>query len=283
MLAFRKKLPRGRPKRGRRNDKMLDITRAGIRSLAQKDFEALSMARLAHDAGCSGGTLYARFSDKHSCLQYLIDTAFRSLATAAREELHVTRSIHLGPTAKSRSTGQSCDFQNHHLNAGGIIRATMKLATIRPAAIERFADYRKIISDCAVMMLESNLKERNSSETIRAVMQVVLATITDSVLQQKPGPLSAGSDRMKAALGNIILGYTGIAKVRKWSGSESYSDEESIGNELFDDPPSSGESLYDPEVGAFRRTKARKIAKPNKTKGAKTDAMPSFQTKRRVI
>jgi AcrR family transcriptional regulator len=62
---FHRKLPRGRPKQGRRrNDKVAEIANAAIRLLAQKDFDNWSMSELAREAHCAVGSLYGRFPDK---------------------------------------------------------------------------------------------------------------------------------------------------------------------------------------------------------------------------
>jgi AcrR family transcriptional regulator len=176
-----KKLPRGRPRRGRRNDKVLDITKAGTRLLASNDFDAWSMAKLAHDAGCSVGTLYARFSDKYSCLQYLIDANFRVLANAATAALSAALLGRLSPAQRAGLWVDHVVSEMTSPSAAGIIRATMKLATLRPEAIQKFEDYRKTVSDCAVDMTRGHLPKVISPETARVAAQVVMATITDAV------------------------------------------------------------------------------------------------------
>jgi AcrR family transcriptional regulator len=259
-----RKLPRGRPRRGRRNDKVLDITKAGTRLLASNDFDAWSMAKLAKESGCSVGTLYARFSDKYACLQYLIDANFRVLTSAATA-LSPALLGQLSPTQRAGLWVNHVVSEMTSPSAAGIIRATMKLATLRPEAIQKFEEYRKTVSDCAVEMLRGHLPKDVSPETARVAAQVVMATITDAVMLQKPGPMTSGSRRMKAALTNIFCGYLGISQKRKWSGNEASDDEGPIDNEIFEEPPASGPSQYDVKEQGFRRKKVLSASKTSKS------------------
>ena len=219
---FRRKLPRGRPKQGRRrNDKVAEIVKAAIRLLAQRDFDSWSMWELAREAGCSVGTLYARFPDKYACLQYAIEAQFSNLIAAANSAL-------APPPLSQFPTARKAEFLIDHIvsemtgpSAAGIIRATIKLATIRPKAIKKFEKYRKTVSDCAVAMLQNQLSKDISRDTVHIAVQMVLATVTDSVLQENPGPMSAGSRRMKSALANVFIGYLGLSNDKNWAGTEA--------------------------------------------------------------
>jgi AcrR family transcriptional regulator len=277
-----KKLPRGRPRRGRRNDKVLDITKAGTRLLAGNDFDAWSMAKLAHEAGCSVGTLYARFSDKYGCLQYLIDANFRVLANAANAALSPTLLGQLSPTQRAGLWVNHVVSEMTSPSAAGIIRATIKLATFRPDAIQKFEEYRKTVSNCAVEMLRGHLHKDVSPETARVAAQVVVGTITDAIMLQKPGPMTSGSRRMKAALTNIFCGYLGISEKRKWSGKEATDDEGRVDNKIFDEPPTSGPSQYDPKEQGFRRTKATNLSKPSKSQAVAQERRSPTRTPPKV-
>ena len=75
--------------------------------------------------------------------------------------------------------------------AAGAIWTTMKLSTVVPTAIELLEDYRASVTRLAVATLSPRL-EGNRAGAIRIGMQVVLATVTDAVLQPRPGPMAAG-------------------------------------------------------------------------------------------
>ena len=97
---FSRKLRKGRRPRNRPDGKLDQIVDAGIRLLARKDFEAISMAQLAREAGCSVGAVYARFSDKNAFLYRLLSAAFRSMETSAARELDTNRWKHLSAAGR---------------------------------------------------------------------------------------------------------------------------------------------------------------------------------------
>lgn len=276
---FRHRLPRGRPKQGRRrNDKAAEIARAAIRMLAQKDFDAWSMSELARESGCSVGSLYQRFPDKYMCLLYAVEMQFGNMIAAANSAL--------SPLPPNRSlAANKAEFLIDHIvsemtapSAAGAIRATLKLATIRPEAVKKFEEYRETLNDCAIAMLHNQMPKGISRDTIRVAVQIVIATVTDSLLQEKPGPMSAGSRRMKSALTNVFISYLGISSDKKWGGTEADDDECKVDNKIFAEPPQSGDAQYDPKEQGFRRVIASQTPKRGKakaTQGRNTSALPS--------
>lgn len=263
---FHRKLPRGRPKQGRRrNDKAAEITNAAIRLLAQKDFDRWSMSELARGAGCAVGTLYGRFPDKYACLQYAIDVQFAKLIASIS-------SARSPSPSRETSVRSDAEFLIGHIvsdmtapSAAGVIRATIKVATIRPEAIKKFEKYRQTVSDCAVALLHTHLAKDVSADSVRLAVQIVIATITDSLLQKKPGPMSAGSSRMKSTLTHVFIGYLGIADDKKWAGTEAENDEGKTDKEVFAQPPDPGNAFYDPKEQGFRRTKRMTTSKIEKS------------------
>jgi len=265
-----RKFPIGRPRRGKRKDNLADITKVTVRLLARKDFDAWSMAELARESGCSVGALYARLPDKHACLHYAIGVQFGSMIADANSALFPPLPDHPSAAEKGEL------FVNHVVtemtapSASGIIRATMKLSTLRPKTIEKFEEYRKAVSDHVVALLRDDLPKDVSTDTVRLGVQIVLATVTDSILQTKPGPMTAGSRRMKLALTNIFLGYLGIAGNKKWARQEADEDEGRADNEIFEEPPDA-ESLYDPKEQGFRRSKGRRTSTTPKAKSSQEE------------
>ena len=263
---------------------MPEITRAGLRLLARKDFDNWSMAELAREAGCSVGTLYDRFPDKHAYLHWVISTQFRNLTDTAKA---ATAKAALSYRRSAAETGRS--LVDHIVSeltaptAAGAIRATIKLATVRPKAIEEFERYRKAVADHAVALLRDRLPKGVSPDTVRIGVQIVLATVTDAVLQSNPGPMSAGSQRMKSALTNIFLGYLGLTQKKQWAGTEAEDDEGEIDNEIFGEPPKDGEFHYDPKEQGFRRAKTPKGAESKKPQSAAKIQRPPQKPTRAVV
>ena len=126
-LFFKRK----RRRRRRRPDgRMHQLTDAGLRLLALNDYDAISMARFAREAGCSVGTLYTRFSDKESFLYQTVASEFRTLSDRAR------LSIDNG-NWRGRSLAFVVSQIVDHLvtnmsspRAAGAIRAVSKLGTV---------------------------------------------------------------------------------------------------------------------------------------------------------
>ena len=251
---FHKRVRRSRGKR-RPDSKSHGLTEAGIRLLAQKDFEAISMARIAREAGCSVGALYSRFPEKNSYLYHLVAAGYRSLTDRAEAELDVRR---WRQRALPFLVGHVVDHIVTSMTtarAAGVIRATAKLATIKPITIELFEDYRAAVTRLAVALLAPRLRG-NSTGALKIGMQIVLATVTDAVLQPRPGPMAAGTRRMKDALTKILLGYLGVSEDDSWAGDEA------DGEDVTQDPGSPNEStegqstetitLFDPDLRVVR-------------------------------
>ena len=221
------------------------------------------MAQLAREAGCSVGALYARFSDKNAFLYRLQGAAFRSMQASAARELDAGAWKHLSVASRVERIVDHTLSKMTNPRAAGVIRATMKLATVRPSAMGHFEGYRGALSDLAVAMLSSKLPRTTSPQAIRVAMQVVLATVTDSVLQKQPGPMVAGSARMKAALTHIMLGYLGIAKSSGWSGKEATGADKAQKIEWKENAAPS-EGVFDPDLRVMRVSKPVQEVQPAK-------------------
>ena len=217
---FQKRVRKGGRRRRGPDGKFHGIIDAGIRLLAQKDYEAISMARIAREAGCSVGALYARFPEKNSYLYHLVASAYRTLAHRAETELEAMPTRHLSLPSLVRLVVEHVVDTMTDARAAGVIRATIKLSTVKPIAIELFEDYRKEVTRLAIAVLSPRI-HGNSTGAIRLGMQIVLATVTDAVLQPRPGPMVAGTKRMKDALTQVMLGYLGVSKGSGWAGEEA--------------------------------------------------------------
>ncbi len=234
-----------------------------MRLLARKDYDAISMAEIAREAGCSISTVYDRYSDKESYLYRVIAHAFNNMADRAKLALDLNGLRRASTKAIVRQIVSHMISQMTAPRAAGVIRATLKLATVKPLALEPFEDYRSTVTDLSVDLLSDKLRQPPAS--IRIAMQIVLGTITDAVLQKHPGPMNAGSARMVDALTNVLLGYLGLAKGGSWAGDETDAedvpeDASKIGSET---PPELEEgeiAVFDPDNRTYsgRRSGLRK-------------------------
>lgn len=197
---------------------------AGLRLLARRDYDAISMAQIAREAGCSVGALYARYSDKGEYLYRVIGHAFRYLTDRAQRSLGSNGWQHTPGGGAARKIVSHLVSHMTEPRAAGVIRATTKLATVRPLAAELFENYRSAVTDLSAELL-ADKNSRASAANVRIGMQIVLGTITDAVLQKRPGAMNAGSKRMIDALANVLIGYLGL-KHDAWSGDEADGEDE---------------------------------------------------------
>ena len=280
MVSIFQKLVRkgGRGRRGP-DGKVHGITDAGIRLLARKDYEAISMARIAREAGCSVGALYARFPEKNSYLYHLVASAYRAMAARAETELEAKPSRHLPLPCLVRLVVEHVVNSLTDARAAGVVRATIKLSTVKPITIELFEDYRAAVTRSAVAVLSPRIRG-NSTSTIRLGMQIVLATVTDAILQPHPGPMTAGTKRMKDALTQVMLGYLGVSASGSWAGEEADGEDETettleTDDADQDDTPTDANAVYDPDLRTFHKptgaAKQPSVSKRKNSKIAKTD------------
>ena len=258
----------GRRQRGP-DGKVHGIIDAGIRLLARKDYEAISMARIAREAGCSVGALYARFPNKDSYLYHLIASAYRTMAHRAETELEARPSRHLPLPSLVRLVVEHVVNSLTDARAAGVIRATIKLSTVKPITIELFEDYRAAVTQSAVAALSPRIGGV-STGTIRLGMQIVLATVTDAILQPHPGPMAAGTKRMKEALTQVMLGYIGVSAKSSWAGEEADGEDKAEtalepDDTENDDTPTDASAVDNPDLRTFHKpTGAAKQQPPPK-------------------
>ena len=250
-----RRLRRGRKRRGH-DSKIHGLTDAGIRLLAQKDFEALSMARIAREAGCSVGALYARFPEKHSYLRHLIWSAYLTLTERAETELEARRWRHKSLSPLVELIVEHVVSNMTTPRAAGVIRATAKLATVKPSTIELFEDYRATLTRLAVGLLSPRIRG-NSVGAVKIGMQIVLATVTDAVLQPRPGPMAAGSRRMKQALTKVLAGYVGVSGRGGEAGDEADGEDDAVTSDsqiVSSKMNRDGTEVFDPDLRTIRRS-----------------------------
>ena len=263
---FQKRVPKGRRRRRGPDGKVHGITDAGIRLLAQKDYEAISMAKFACEAGCSVGALYARFPEKNAYLYHLVASAYRTMARRAETELQAQPTRRMSLPSLVRLVVEHVVSTMTDARAAGVIRATVKLSTVKPVTIEPFEDYRAAVTKVAIAVLSPRIRG-NSTGAVRLGMQIVMATVTDVVLQPRPGPMAAGTKRMKDALTQMMLGFLDTSANGSSTGEEADGEDKA---EIIPEPdnngrntPTDANAVYDPDLRIFRKSTA--MAKPSPT------------------
>ena len=202
-----------RDRRGQRTEALYD---AALRLLATHDYERISIAAIAREAGCSVGAFYGRFLDKNAFLHAVISSAFRALMAESTHDL-----------AKERwhesSRAETISGLVHHVvtqlsrdQAAGALRAAVKLATVRPAAAEPLVEYRAAVADRAVALLVPRPSPAGSVQAVRTAVQVVFATVIDATLESAD-PNHPGRRQMIEALTDLTTAY--LRQAQKGSGA----------------------------------------------------------------
>ena len=185
--------------------------------------------------------------------------------------------VGLSPAGKSKLLVSHVVHEMTRPGAAGVIRAVTKLATFRPDAAKTLRNIAIRLAIAPLQCLKRPAQKRFPQYCPRCGASCA-GQYTDAILQQKPAPMSAGSDRMKSALTNIFLGYLGFSKKAKWARTEAEDDEGPIDSEIFDEPPASEGTRYDPIEQGFRRTKAPRKSKTRPSMTTPKDATPPVRT-----
>ncbi len=193
----------------RRHHRTEALIEAGVRLLALRDYDHISVAKITKEAGCSVGAFYARFPKKDAFLYHLIASTFRNLTEDAERVLAPVQGPKESGDQITRKIVGYIVGRLADRRTAGVIRATMKLAPQRPTVLELFQDYRTSVTDRAITLLSPKLD--GQTRPIRIAMQIVFATVTDAILQGKAGPMPLGSSRMTETLSDIMTGYLGLA------------------------------------------------------------------------
>jgi AcrR family transcriptional regulator len=230
---------------------------AGMRLLARYDYDQVSMAQIAREAGCSVGAFYGRYRNKEAYLCNLVGSAFHTLTQYAREDLRESPD-------RSRSAQFIARMIVDHVvsrmtadKVAGVVRATMKLATVKPLAIESFENYRESVAIWAIALL-AQTSNTSPPRQIRAAVQIVIATVTDAILQKKPGPLVVDSPALNKALYAVLAGYLGLGPQLRWARDDDSEDDGPVaavkGTEEPSTLPEGHVALYDPDMRTFQGT-----------------------------
>ena len=266
MVSFFGKAKRKAGKRTSGNDgRGRALEDAGIRLLARYDYEQVSMAQIAREAGCSVGAFYGRYRDKEAYLHNLVASAFRTLTQCAQEDLGESQDRNRSAQFIARMIVEHVVSRMTAGKVAGVVRATMKLATVEPLAIEPFEDYREVVAKRAIALL-AQTSNTATPRQIRAAIQIVIATVTDAILQKKPGPLVVDSPRLNEALHAVLAGYLGLGSRLRWAAHDDGKDKPVAVKET-EEPPSLQEghlALFDPDMRTFQGTTLSGTARTGK-------------------
>lgn len=196
---------------GLRDSKTFALYRAARGLLTGKDFEEISVSRLAKTGGCSVGAFYGRFPDKIAFLEFLIDETFRESTSRAENALadEIAKGLNFEKATGKFAEHISSQFGDEEFV--GIVRAAVKLGFSDAKFRAPFDDYREEVTGRAIALLAPHLR-RGSEDRIREAMQAAFGILTDAAIS-KSGYLRPGSTHMNEALSAVIVKLAGTGGI----------------------------------------------------------------------
>jgi AcrR family transcriptional regulator len=183
------------PKRGERRRVQWEafcrkgIQEAVVRLLASEGSGALTMARVAAEAGVAKGTLYVYFKDKRALLQSVKEDTVRPL----REEIAALLEGPLPPSKKLEEMvrRQVAYFDEH--------REFLKVLLWQRQILESHArrqssdPYRALVARVAAVIeqgiQEGSFKPMDARKAAAILVEATMATVTQRLWAEKPSPL----------------------------------------------------------------------------------------------
>ena len=165
----------------RSRDRMLD---AGQRLVAERPFDALSVADIARAAGCSVGAFYLRFRDKDAFFNALI----AQYLSEGRAETLALYATHEDDRLISALVAKTADRFRRY---SGLIRSAIRKRMEDPAVWEPIRRSGHFNADCFVAWLAQRHGHKlTTAEDISArfAFQVLYGTLNNALVNQ-PGPL----------------------------------------------------------------------------------------------
>ncbi len=173
------------PVKQRRGEQTRDrLLSAGMRLIARRDFDSMSVAEIAGAAGCSVGAFYQRFRDK--------DAFFGALVAQYVSEARATTATLFAEHNDDRLIGAlvaatALRFRNH----AGLIRAAIRRRMEDAAVWEPVRRLGHFVADSFVAWRTARIGRALTAEEIgatRFAFQVLYGTLNNALVNQ-PGPL----------------------------------------------------------------------------------------------
>jgi AcrR family transcriptional regulator len=182
---------------------------AGRALLADRDFDALSIADLAGRAGLSVGSFYGRFRDKEAYIDQLQLQVTTEWVDAATRMFDAQRARGADATAIVR---ELCATVVRLLRTdAGFLRAALR-HTPSAARWTPMKRTGRAVVDMAARLLVGALPHLPAGQRtvrVRFAMQIVYGTVINAVLND-PGPLALDDPKLERELARVMCLYLGI-------------------------------------------------------------------------
>lgn len=268
-----------RVKKHMKDQRTHELYAAARRLLVSHDYERVSVARIAGEAGVSVGAFYERFSSKDEFLASVIHRRMRGAKDGAERELDPGIWRRRRPDAIVRAIVEHIVCTLHGAGVG-VVRAALKRGHSNPLYLEPLGEYRAAVADRAVSLLSHRVRGlRDPAHAVRAIVQMVQATALDALLQDQ-GPLRAGRRKTVDTMTRMMmrsLGFDESDAVDREPNGEECGDEEAVIEMPIEDVVAIEVSKAASElpITRRRRTAAEIVVKPIKPTDPK--ALPDPQ------
>jgi AcrR family transcriptional regulator len=198
--ALRTVQPRARATR----DALLSAARS---LLAEREFDAISVADIAAAAGLSVGSFYGRFRDKDGFFTVLQQQITGEWVSDGRRLLAPARLA--GRPARFVIDAVCAAHVRTMRRDGGFVRAALKHASVRPDDWTPIRDAGRLHADAVVEALAPRLQTlapASRPARIRFAMQVLYGTAFNAVLND-PGPIRLADARFARELARAFAAY----------------------------------------------------------------------------
>ena len=172
---------RRRIQTGLSEHKTLALYREGQRLLAEKDYEAISVADLSKAADLSVGAFYVRFKDKELFLSFI---ATHTFGQARRRFDNM-----VGEIASAKQPGEALtdylisEFANREF--GGVVRVALKLGFVDVLHRTPLDAFRRHVAEAFVETTEAKAADMKDV-TRKTVIQSVFGVLVDAVTSFVP-------------------------------------------------------------------------------------------------
>jgi AcrR family transcriptional regulator len=184
-------------KQGRSRAKHDSLLAAGLRLLETESFRAMTIGRIASEAGCSVGTFYARFADKDAFLTAVQEYLYwRQLETARRQFSPASRRDQ--PTDALIQDAVAFVISTFSGEAEGVLRAALIESADKPFIWEPARRTGRQLVEIIAQVLQPRV-----TASVAAAIQVLYGTLINMILHD-PGPMKMNDAKSRRTLVRIM-------------------------------------------------------------------------------
>jgi AcrR family transcriptional regulator len=182
-------------KQQRSRDTRDRLLAAGYRLVEESDFDAMPVAAIAAQAGCSVGAFYFLFADKDSFLRALVAAMLEHGRAEVPALLQAADAVDPAATVVRLLVAS---FRRRP----GLLRSALRRSMEDPAVWAPLREQGRFVADQLVAALarhQGRKLTKAAEQRTRFAFQMVMGTLVNALVNQ-PGPLQLGDARLEEEL-----------------------------------------------------------------------------------